>query len=130
MFDYDAIIIGAGPAGLTAGIYLARARYRVLVIEKSQFGGQLKNVEWIENYPGFPDGVGGPRLASAMIDQAIKCGVELEQGEVTGIESFSSCRYVFCADGKGYTCLAVIAAGGCRSKRLAVPGKMTSRQKV
>jgi thioredoxin reductase (NADPH) len=123
MFDYDAIIVGAGPAGLTAGIYLARGRHRVLVIEKDQFGGQLKNVEWIENYPGFADGVGGPQLASAMVEQAIKCGVELEQGEVTGIESFSSCRSVFCADGKSYTSLAVIAAGGSRPRRLGVPGE-------
>jgi thioredoxin reductase (NADPH) len=123
MFDYDAVIIGAGPAGLTAGSYLARARYRVLVIEKGQFGGQLKNVEWIENYPGFAGGIGGPQLASAMIDQAVRCGVELEQGEVTGIESFSSCQSIFCVNGKSYTSLVVIAAGGSRSKRLAIPGE-------
>ena len=76
MFDYDVIIIGAGPAGLTAGIYLARARYRVLIIEKGRFGGQLKNIEWIENYPCF-SGIGGPQLASNMIDQTNACGVEL-----------------------------------------------------
>lgn len=123
MFDYDIVIIGAGPAGLTAGIYLARARYRVLVLEKGQFGGQLKNIEWIENYPGFAAGVGGAQLASSMIDQAVRYGVELEQGEVTGIESFSRCQSVFCADGKSYTSMVVIAAGGSRPKSLAVPGE-------
>jgi len=53
LFDYDAIIIGGGPAGLTTGMYLARAGYRVLLLEKNQFGGQLKNIAWIDNYPGF-----------------------------------------------------------------------------
>ena len=62
MFDYDVIIIGGGPAGLTAGIYLARGRYRVLLLEKDLFGGQLKNIEWIENYPGFAEGISGPSL--------------------------------------------------------------------
>jgi thioredoxin reductase (NADPH) len=129
MFDHDAIIIGAGPSGLTAAIHLTRARYRVLLLEKSQFGGQLKNVDWIENYPGFAGGIGGPLLASAMIDQAVRCGVELEQWEGTGIESFSSCQLVFCAEGKSYTSLVVIVAGGSRPRRLAIPGEDTFQAK-
>ena len=80
MFDYDAIIVGGGPAGLTAGIHLARARYRVLVLEKEQFGGQLKNIAWIENYPGFQEGVGGPQLASAMIEQATQRRLRPQKG--------------------------------------------------
>jgi thioredoxin reductase (NADPH) len=123
MFDYDVIIIGAGPAGLTAGIYLTRARYRVLMLEKGQFGGQLKNVEWIDNYPGFAEGVSGPQLASEMINQALRFGVELEPGEVAGVESYSSCQSVNCTDGKGYTSAVVIIAGGSRPKSLGVPGE-------
>ncbi len=123
MFDYDVIIIGGGPAGLTAGIYLARGRYRVLLLEKDLFGGQLKNIEWIENYPGFAEGISGPQLASEMVNQARRFGVRMEQGEVVGIESFSSTRLVNCADGKGYTCAAVVLAGGSRPKKLGVPGE-------
>lgn len=123
MFDCDVIIVGGGPAGLTAGIYLSRAKYRVLIIEKEAFGGQLKNIELIENYPGFADGISGAKLATEMIQQTVKSGAQLETGEVTGIESFSSTRLVGCADGKGYTCSAVVIAGGARPKRLGVPGE-------
>lgn len=129
MFDYDVIIVGSGPAGLTAGIYLARAGYRVVLLEKDFFGGQLKNIEWIENYPGFAEGISGPQLASEMINQATRFGVQLEQREVVGIESFSSTRLVNCADGKGYTCAAVVLAGGARPKKLGVPGESIFQNK-
>jgi thioredoxin reductase (NADPH) len=63
MADWDAIIIGGGPAGLTAGLYLCRGKWRTLLIEKGSVGGYIMNVETIENYPGFPDGVIGSELA-------------------------------------------------------------------
>jgi thioredoxin reductase (NADPH) len=129
MFDHDVIIVGGGPAGLTAGIYLSRARYRVLVLEKENFGGQLKNIEWIENYPGFTDGIAGPRLGTEMMNQALKYGTELKQGEVTGIESFSNTKYLNCSDGKGYTCAAVIIAGGAKPRKLGIPGEDAFRDK-
>ena len=74
MPDFDAVIIGGGPSGLTAGIYLTRGKYRTLLIEKEGFGGQLTKIEWIENYPGFQKGTDGPGLASEMLAQAVAFG--------------------------------------------------------
>ena len=123
MFDYDVVIIGAGPAGLTAGLYLSRANRRTIVLDKDTPGGPIKNWEWIENYPGFADGVSGASLASEMVAQATKYGVQLKQAEVMGIELFTSCKWVQCADGSGYTATVVIIAGGCRRKKLGVSGE-------
>jgi thioredoxin reductase (NADPH) len=123
MFDCDAVIIGGGPAGLAAGIYLSRAKRKTILIEKEAFGGPIKNVEWIENYPGFAGGIAGAKLASQMVEQSTKYGLRLEQGEVAGIELFSGCRVVTCESGKTYTTMAVIVAGGSRPKKLAVPGE-------
>ena len=123
MFDYDAIIIGGGPAGLTAGLYLSRAKRRTVLLEKDMFGGPIKDVEWIENYPGFADGVAGARLSSEMVNQSTKYGLKFEQTEVVGIELFSSCRCVRCTNGAGYTTSVVIIAGGARHRKLGVPGE-------
>ncbi len=90
MFDWDAVIIGGGPAGLSAGLYLGRANLRTILLDNESFGGYIKNVEWIENYPGFAEGVSGAQLATEMVTQATKYGLELEQAEVTGIDLFSS----------------------------------------
>jgi thioredoxin reductase (NADPH) len=124
MFDSDVVIIGGGPAGLAAGIYLSRAKRRTLILERDLFGGNLKNVEWIENYPGYADGVAGPLLATEMEKQAEKYGAQLKLAEVTGIELFSSSRWVACANGQGFTTAIVIVAGGTRPKRLGVPGEV------
>lgn len=123
MFDVDAVIIGGGPAGLTAGIYLRRAGWRTLLLEKENFGGYLKSIERIENYPGYSDGVAGTTLADEMIGQARAFGVQLEIGEVTELELFSKTRWVGCDSGKGYTTAVVIVAGGCKKKKLGVPGE-------
>jgi thioredoxin reductase (NADPH) len=129
LFDWDAVIVGGGPGGLTAGLYLARANRRVIVLEKESLGGYPKNVDLIENYPGFPDGVSGAQLVSAMATQASKYGLKSERAEATGIELFSSCRWVGCADGRGYTAAVVIITGGCRMKKLGVPGEDALRGK-
>jgi thioredoxin reductase (NADPH) len=123
MFDWDAIIIGGGPAGLTAGLYLSRASFRTLVIEEESFGGKIKNVEMIENYPGFSAGVAGAKLANEMEAQAEKYGLRTEIGRVLSIELFSESRWVTCSGGRGYTTAVIILAGGSHHKKLNVPGE-------
>jgi thioredoxin reductase (NADPH) len=121
--EYDAIVIGAGPAGLSAGIELAQATYRVLLLEKESFGGPIINVEWINGYPHPGEKVAGAMLASDMVKQAEQSGVEMELAEVVGIEPYSGCISVACADGRAYTSSVVIHAGGLHSRRLGVPGE-------
>lgn len=81
---YDSIIIGAGPAGMTAAIYLARANKKVLIIEKETIGGQISSSPLVENYPGY-EGISGSVLANNMYNQVDKLGVDIELDEVTDI---------------------------------------------
>ena len=98
----DAIIIGGGPAGLTAGLYLGRGNRRTLLLEKENIGGYIVNVETIENYPGFAAGVAGAQLALEMKDQAVKYGLELKHAEVLRVQVSGDTKYVVCADGTMY----------------------------
>ena len=123
MWDYDAVIIGGGPAGLTAGLYLSRAKYRALLIDKEGFGGNVKNVEWIENYPGFSSGIGGAQLASEMMTQAANYGLQMDMAEVSEIENYSGSRCVQLVDGRCFTTGALIIASGCHRKKLNIPGE-------
>ena len=121
--DYDAIIVGGGPAGLAAAAQLAQAPCRVLLLDRESFGGQVMNVEWIDDYPRPGGRVPGPKLAGELVEEAGKRGVEMELGEVVEVESYSGCKSVTCADGKAYTASVVIVAGGLRPKKLGVPGE-------
>jgi thioredoxin reductase (NADPH) len=121
--DYDAIVIGGGPAGLSAGAELAQAKYRVLLLEKESFGGPVINIEWINGYPRPGEKVAGAMLASELVNQAELSGVAMELAEVVEIEPYSGCISVGCADGKAYTSSVVIHAGGLYSKKLGVPGE-------
>jgi thioredoxin reductase (NADPH) len=123
MLDFDAIIIGGGPAGLTTGLYLSRGKFRTLLIDRDGFGGNVKNAEWIENYPGFSAGIAGPQLASEMTIQALNSGLQMEMAEVGGIESYSESRCVQLTDGRYFTANALIIASGCRPKKLNIPGE-------
>ncbi len=78
---YDVIIIGGGPAGLTAGLYSSRARMNVLMLEMLAPGGQVLNTDWVENYPGFPEGISGFELVDRMKTQSEKFGLRIENEE-------------------------------------------------
>jgi thioredoxin reductase (NADPH) len=119
-FDFDVVIVGSGPAGLTAGLHLSRAGHRALVLEKELYGGNLQHTGKIDDHPGYPDGIAGAQLAGQMLDQATASGVTLEQGAVTGVELFSRSRWVACSDGRGFSCGVVILACGTRYKRLGL----------
>jgi thioredoxin reductase (NADPH) len=123
MSDWDAVIIGGGPAGLTAGLYLCRGNWRTLLLDKENFGGYIMNIEFIENYPGFTEGVMGAQLAVDMMNQAKKYGLEMKRAEVVTIQGSASSKWVTCADGTTYTAPAVVIAGGSVPKKLGVPGE-------
>lgn len=120
--DYDVIIIGSGVAGLAAGIYCARAGFETCIMEKGAMGGEMMSRQLIENYPGFGEGIQGPELASAMMEQASNFGVEMESGEVTGIVDKGNYKIVNTED-ETYTCKGVIIATGCHPRLLNVPGE-------
>lgn len=119
---YDVVIIGGGPAGLTAGIYAARSRLKNLLVEKGAAGGWIINAGVVENYPGFPEGVNGLELADAMQQQAAKFGLETLTAEVTGLELKSEQKIVKTSEGD-VAARAVIVAGGSDRIKLGVPGE-------
>ncbi len=122
MSDYQLLIIGGGPAGLTAGIYATRARLKTLLLEKIVPGGQITSSEWVENYPGFPEGISGFDLGELMKDQAIRHGLEIKMAEAVGVELANGKKVVKTIDGS-YTADAVIIAGGAAHATLGVPGE-------
>jgi thioredoxin reductase (NADPH) len=125
---HDLIIVGGGPAGLTAGLYAARARLTTLLIEQGVPGGQIVNAELVENYPGFPEGISGFDLASSMERQAAKYGLEVAMAEVTGIDPVGKEKVVHTTGGP-YRAGALIIAGGSEHARLGVPGEEELRGK-
>ncbi len=120
--EYEVIIIGGGPAGLTAGIYTARNRLNGLLIEKGGIGGLMVNAEQMENYPGFPEGISGFELGELMHKQALKYGLEILLAEVSGIELQEKQKVVKTTQGN-FIAGAVIIAGGSERSKLDVPGE-------
>ena len=118
-FDNDLVIIGAGPAGLTAGLYAARARMDVLLIEKAVPGGQIIVTDWIENYPGFPEGISGFDLAEKMKVQAEALGLKMETAEVQSLNVTPDVKEVVFQD-KTIRARSLIIASGASPKKLGI----------
>ena len=118
---YDIIIIGSGPAGLTAALYALRADKRVLVLEKENFGGQITFSPKVENYPAFMQ-ISGNELAQKLLDQVMEHGADIELGEVTGIVCEPDRKKVLCTD-EVYEARAVIIATGSRHRQLGLEGE-------
>jgi thioredoxin reductase (NADPH) len=125
MADYQLIIVGGGPAGLTAGLYAARARLKTVLLEKGVPGGQVMNTDWIDNYPGFPEGLSGFDLAEKMAAQAARFALEVRSGsEVVSMDLAGPEKKIVLADGTSLTSQTVILATGARPSKLDVSGEM------
>jgi thioredoxin reductase (NADPH) len=116
------IVAGSGIAGLTAAIYAARSNNEPLVLEGTEPGGQLTLTTDVANYPGFPDGIGGPELVNEMKAQAERFGAEIDHGVVVDVDPGRPHR-VELRDGTVYTTDALIAASGASARTLGVPGE-------
>ena len=119
---YEIVIIGGGPAGLTAGIYGSRSKRDTLIIEKLLPGGQVGLTDLVENYPGFPDGIDGPDLVKRMEEQAKKFGTEILTDEIIDISLTGDVKEIVGRNGV-YKAKTVIIASGAEPRKLGVPGE-------
>jgi len=122
MAEHDVLIVGSGPAGLTAAIYTARANLKPLVLEGLQSGGQLMTTTEVENFPGFPEGIMGPQLMMAMREQASRFGVKLEQVNVDRVD-FSKRPFEVEAEDETHLAKTVIVSTGAKPRMLGIPGE-------
>jgi thioredoxin reductase (NADPH) len=120
----NVIIIGSGPAGLTAALYTARANLTPLLISGNEYGGQIALTNEVENYPGFPDGITGPELTELMRQQAEKFGARFEQDHVSSVDFSTHPFQLDTENGAHYEAKSVIIATGASPRRLGVPGEL------
>ena len=121
--DYQLIILGGGPAGLTAGLYAARDRLQVLLVEKGVVGGQVLVTDWIDNYPGFPEGLSGSDLIEKMAAQVARFELETKNGNVVKLELSETKKKLILESGEELTCHALIICTGARPNKLSIPGE-------
>ena len=122
--DYQLVIIGGGPAGLTAGLYAARARLQTLLIEKGALGGQVLTTNWVDNYPGFVEGISGFDLVEKMAAQAKRFGLESKIAQITSLDLRDDVKTLHLDNGEQLTAQAVIICTGGSPGKLVVPGEV------
>ncbi len=120
---YDIIIVGGGPAGLTAGLYASRHKAKTLVLEGARVGGKAYEAHLIENYPGFPEGISGPELVERMEEQALKFGASIKRETVIGLSDLGEVKMVSTRSGNLYQAKALIIATGITRRQLNVEGE-------
>lgn len=120
---YDCIIVGGGPAGLTAGLYCARAKLNTLLFEKGTLGGQIALTDLVENYPGFPEGISGKELTKKFKEQAERFGLQILKKEVIKLEKVGKEIVLHLRTGELVRSKSVILAVGSNPRKLGVPGE-------
>ena len=122
--DYQLIILGGGPAGLTAGLYAGRAKIKTALLDKGALGGQVLNTDWIENYPGFPEGVSGFDLIEKFTGQKSLVDIDIKlAAAVSSMDLAGPLKKINMEDGTVLTSQSLIIATGARPNRLNVPGE-------
>ncbi|NOQ41308.1 MAG: thioredoxin-disulfide reductase [Desulfuromusa sp.] len=120
--DYDVVIIGGGPAGMTAGLYASRANLKTLLLEKMIMGGQMMTTTLVENWPGYPGGIEGPELMMRFQEHCVEFGLETDYGTIEKIIDNGDTKTLI-VDEKEMTCKAVIIATGVIPRKLGVEGE-------
>ena len=120
MSQYDLIIVGSGPAGLTAGLFAARAGLKVMLFEENVLGGVIVNTEVVENFPSYPGGISGSELSSNLVSQVMQYKVEFNLASVTGVDLLDDASKRLQTTEGQYLAKAVIIAGGAKPKKLGV----------
>jgi thioredoxin reductase (NADPH) len=123
METFDVLIVGAGTAGLSAGVYAARAKRSTLILDRRRPGGQAATTERMENYPGFPGGIGGRELMDRFRDHALEMGARIEQAEATEFGEADGSYFVRTSKGIRYAARSMILAPGCEPRKLGIPGE-------
>ena len=123
MENFDVLIVGAGTGGLSAGVYAARAKRSTLILDRKRPGGQAATTEMMENYPGFPGGIGGRELMDRFRDHALQMGARIEQAEAVSFTEEDGGYVVRTREGTAFKARSIILAPGCEPRKLGVPGE-------